>query len=391
MPPESAALGEGRADGRESCYGAAMPAHPSTPHEFIRKWRTHALTERAAAQEHFIDLCRLLGHPTPAEDDPAGERFTFEKGLAKTGGGDGFADVWKKGCFAWEYKKRKRNLDDALKQLTTYAAALENPPLHVACDTLSFVIETRWTSTIVKRHVIELEHLDDPDKLAILRAVFFDPESLKPAATRASLTREAADKFQTISDRLQHRNPDREAVAHFVNQLVFCFFANSVKLLPEGLLKKLLTTAAKRPARSKDYFDKLFAQMESGGELDLTDIRWFNGGLFDGRKALALEEGELELLIALHSFRWDLIDPTIFGTLFERFLDPDKRAQIGAHYTDPEKIMLIVEPVVMRPLRAEWATAKAEIEAILAAKGTGAKGKKKGASPLGRVDEFDQA
>jgi len=39
---------------------------------------------------------------------------------------------------------------------------------------------------------------------------------------------------------LQHRNPDREAVAHFVNQLVFCFFADSVKLLPNGLWKKLL-------------------------------------------------------------------------------------------------------------------------------------------------------
>lgn len=38
--------------------------------EFIEKWRTgsaaHALNERAGAQPHFIDLCRLLGQPTPA-------------------------------------------------------------------------------------------------------------------------------------------------------------------------------------------------------------------------------------------------------------------------------------------------------------------------------------
>jgi type II restriction/modification system DNA methylase subunit YeeA len=108
--------------------------------------------------------------------------------------------------------------------------------------------------------------------------------------------------------------------------------------------------------------------MEKGGEFDLTDIRWFNGGLFDGRRALALQADEIGLLIALHSFRWDLIDPTIFGTLFERFLDPDKRAQIGAHYTDPDKIMMIVEPVVLRPLVAEWEAAKAEIAALLAKK-----------------------
>ena len=66
-----------------------------------------------------------------------------------------------------------------------------------------------------------------------LRAVFHNPDELRSGRTRAKLTKEAADKFQTISDSLQHRNPDREAVAHFVNQLVFCFFADSVKLLPE--------------------------------------------------------------------------------------------------------------------------------------------------------------
>ena len=106
-----------------------------TPQDFIHKWKPVALTERSAAQQHFLDLCKLVEHPTPAEADPLGDHFTFEKGVPKTGGGDGFADVWKKGYFAWEYKKKKRDLDKALEQLTRYAAALENPPLHVACDT----------------------------------------------------------------------------------------------------------------------------------------------------------------------------------------------------------------------------------------------------------------
>lgn len=336
-----------------------------TPHQFIAKWKDHALTERGSAQEHFLDLCKVFGHPTPAEADPKGEVFAFEKGASKTGGGDGFADVWKQNFFAWEYKKKKRDLGAAMKQLVDYAAALDNPPLHVVCDTIRFRIETRWTNTVTAKYEFELEQLTDPDKFALLEAVFHDPEALRPKQTRASLTKEAADKFQTISDRLQHRNPDKEAVAHFINQLVFCFFANSVKLLPDGLLLKLIQTSLRRPAKAKDYFDKLFAEMEHGGEFDLTEIKHFNGGLFDGRRALALEADELGLLQALHSFRWDLIDPTIFGTLFERFLDPDKRAQIGAHYTDPDKIMLIVEPVVMRPLRAEWEVAKAQIEKIM--------------------------
>ena len=337
-----------------------------TPQDFIRKWKPVALTERATAQEHFLDLCRLVGHPTPVEDDPAGDHFAFEKGAPKTGGGEGWADVWKKGFFAWEYKKKKNDLGKALEQLTRYAAALENPPLHVACDTHLFRIETRWTNEVPAKYQFELEELADPVNFARLRDVFHNPDALRSGRTREVLTREAADKFQAISDRLQHRNPDREAVAHFVNQLVFCFFADSVKLLPAGMWKKLLTSAERKPSLSQTFLAELFGHMATGGFYAFEDILEFDGGLFDGRPPLALEFGEIGLLFAAASLDWSLIDPTIFGTLFERFLDPDKRAQIGAHYTAIDKIMMIVEPVVLRPLRAEWETIRAEIETIMA-------------------------
>jgi hypothetical protein len=68
-----------------------------TPDDFIRKWKAAELTERAAAQAHFIDLCRLLDEPTPADADPKGEWYAFEKGATKTTGTDGWADVWKRG------------------------------------------------------------------------------------------------------------------------------------------------------------------------------------------------------------------------------------------------------------------------------------------------------
>ena len=320
-----------------------------TPQDFIRKWKPVALTERAAAQEHFLDLCRVFNHPTPAEDDPVGDHFTFEKGAPKTGGGEGWADVWKKGYFAWEYKKKKRDLGKALEQLTRYAAALENPPLHVACDTHIFRVETRWTNEVPATYEFELDDLADPINFGHLRAVFHNPEELRSGRTRVKLTKEAADKFQTTSNSLQHRNPDREAVAHFVNQLVFCFFSDSVKLLPNGLWKKLLQAAERKPAQAKAFLARLFDDMAKGGDFDLENILEFDGGLFDGRPPLALEHTEIGLLFAAASLDWSLIDPTIFGTLFERFLDPDKRAQIGAHYTDPEKIMMIVEPVVLGP------------------------------------------
>ena len=113
-----------------------------TPSEFIAKWDNSRLRERQGSQEHFIDLCRLLGEPTPAEDDPLGERFCFERGAEKVGGGDGWADVWRKGCFGWEYKRKHRDLNAALRQLQAYALDLQNPPYLVVSDMERIIVHT---------------------------------------------------------------------------------------------------------------------------------------------------------------------------------------------------------------------------------------------------------
>lgn len=115
------------------------------PHEFISKWSKANLKESAASHEHFIDLCHLLNHATPAEADAEGTWFTFEKGAKKTTGGQGFADVWKKGHFGWEYKGKHANLTAASQQLLQYREALENPPLLVVCDLDQFEVHTNFT------------------------------------------------------------------------------------------------------------------------------------------------------------------------------------------------------------------------------------------------------
>ncbi len=81
---------------------------------------------------------------------------------------------------------------------------------------------------------------------------------------------------------------------------------------------------------------------------------WFNGGLFEDATALPLDDEDIDLLISVAKLDWAEIDPSILGTLFERGLDPDKRSQLGAHYTDREKIEMLIDPVIRRPLLAEW-------------------------------------
>ena len=88
-----------------------------TPQEFIAKWKHVDLKESASAQSHCNDLCALIGQAPPAEADPTGQWFTFEAGADKTRGGQGRADVWKKGCFAWEYKGKHADLDKACGEI----------------------------------------------------------------------------------------------------------------------------------------------------------------------------------------------------------------------------------------------------------------------------------
>jgi type II restriction/modification system DNA methylase subunit YeeA len=337
-------------------------------HQFIDKWSRADRTERQAAQEHFIDLCRVLGEPTPNEAADPGA-YSFEKGASKIDGSPGFADVWKRGHFGWEYKKDRANLDRAYQQLQLYSVALENPPLLVVSDTKRFRIYTNWTNTVQTRHEFSLEDLAHSGTRDLLKNVFTHPDRLKPDKTREQVTKDAAKDFTTIAERLRMSGHAPDKVAHFLNRLVFCLFAEDVNLLENDLFKRMLDNLAKRrdkvAEQSQKMFTELFGEMRGGGNYGLEHILHFNGGLFDDDSALPLDPDSLDILRNIAKQDWSAIDPSIFGTLFERFLDPDKRAQIGAHYTDPEKIMMIVNPVIVRPLTAEWEAAKAEIGDIM--------------------------
>ncbi|MCK4343224.1 MAG: class I SAM-dependent DNA methyltransferase, partial [Phycisphaerae bacterium] len=343
----------------------------ATLRKFIAKWSRVRLPERAASQEHFIDLCRLLGQPTPAEHDATGTEYTFEKGVAVTDaasagskGVRGFADVWWRGKFAWEYKRKDKyqDLTDAYRQLCQYREALENPPLLIVSDIARIQIHTNFTGTRKEIHEIRLEHIAHPDNLAKLRRIFTDPHSFKPTLTTSRLTENAAAEFAKIADQLRQRKHDPHDAAHFLMKCMFCLFAEDVKLLPANLFSQLLDSGRQEPDNLTPRLSELFRVMRDGGNFGVADIKHFNGGLFDDAPALPLRAGDIHAMLLAGEFDWGAVEPSIFGTLFERSLDPSKRSQIGAHYTSREDIMLIVDPVVMAPLRREWEAVQAQVE-----------------------------
>jgi hypothetical protein len=355
-----------------------------SPAEFAAKWKGSTLTERSASQSHFSDLCRMLGWRSPTDDDPTGERFVFEKGAAKTGGGDGFADVWRKDCFAWEYKGRRKDLVAAYEQLLQYREALDNPPLLIVCDMERFEIHTNFTGTAKQVHRFTLDDLaaDPKEPLRLLRAAFAHPEELKPTVTRQELTEEAAESFADLAIALRGRGHDPQRVAHFLDRLLFCLFAEDAGLLPRGLIERLAGATRGHPADFSQGLADLFARMSTkgGGMFGAERVEWFNGSLFDGTDTLPLEEAEVRTILTVARLDWAEIEPAIFGTLFERGLDPDRRSQLGAHYTDRASIVRLVDPVLLAPLRREYATMQERVQVLLG-QGYGPGGWKRAANP----------
>jgi type II restriction/modification system DNA methylase subunit YeeA len=344
-----------------------------TPPQFIAKWQKVKLSERSACQQHFLDLCELLDHPTPAAADPEGTSFTFERGCRKTDGGNGWADVWKRGFFGWEYKGRHKDLDAAYNQLLLYREALENPPLLVVCDMDRFEVHTNFTRRATQVYRFDLGCLGDPASLDTLRKVFFDPDALSPDATREKITEEAAKRVGELADGMRLRGIAAQRAGHFLMKLVFCMFSERIGLLPAGLFTRLVEVNKVNPAALGQRLESLFATMARGGPFGEHDIAWFNGGLFADAQVVSLTQAEALTLAQVAKYDWASIEPSIFGTLFERILDPDKRSQIGAHYTSRRDIETLLTPVLMAPLRREWEEVMRQCEGTLFAGGAAQK------------------
>ena len=408
------------------------------PHRFVEAWKGRNITERAGSHVHFIELCQVLGVSYPHEHREHDATYCFDaltaaagshlyskrakkRGISKRDSGPGlfgtqdgegpalpppvhtpglaivraptegrgFADVWKAGHFCWEYKRQGKHADlaAALRQLKEYKDSLDNPPLLIVCDVDNFEIHTNFTGHPAKVFKFRLESLAETPRewrdqglspINALRSAFTDPEWFRPKERITDITEEFAAEIGRLAVEIRERNGNNpHDVAHFLMQVVFTFFAEDVGLLPRDLFTKLIAGNTTDPERFERQLRELLGAMETGGGFGLHDIQWFNGGLFRNlamQPIPRLKSGEIGLLSIIAQRDWSAIEPSILGTLFERSLDPNKRAQIGAHYTSRDDIMLIVEPVVMAPLRREWDEVRGKAEAVILGSGGVASG-----------------
>ena len=326
------------------------------PNEFVAKWHNVNFGEKQASQEMFLDICALVDHPTPVTYGNR-EAFTFEKWVP-----GGFADAFLEDHFGWEFKSLDSQLEDGMNQLLRYQVHLKTPPLLIVSSFRTIRIRTNFPRMETVMHEIPVASLDQQEYLDRLRRVFHAPADFRTGRAVEKVTRETADLFHKIVTEMELLDADPEKLARYLNQIVFCLYSEGAGLLNEQLFTNTVTRHHRNPARFDQAIRNLFCQMSEGGLFGYFSVPWFNGNLFEAAETIELSSGALQRVAEATVNNWRSIEPSIFGTLFERALDASKRSQLGAHYTSAEDIASVVEPVVMDPLRREWETARREVD-----------------------------
>jgi hypothetical protein len=272
----------------------------------------------------------------------------------------------------------------AYKQLNDYREDLLNPPLLVVCDMDCFEVHTNFGKTKKRVYKFDLRDLElnqitancPLPPLEVLNALYHDTDRLRPERTDAFVTQEAAKVFARMAERLEIEKRSltdspiatREEIAHFLLRLLFCLFADSIGLLPNHVFRCLIESDDRfTPRIFLRKLRNLFQAMsEPEGIFGEHTIKYFNGDLFDSASVIQLDKADLGLLHEVATrYDWSHVAPAIFGTLFERSLDPQRRSLIGAHYTSEAEILLLVEPVVIDPIRARWEHTQNSVVTIL--------------------------
>ncbi len=358
--------------------------------QFLARWSGSEGSERANAQPFLCELCEVLGveRPRSATGDPEKDDFAFERDatLLHAEGQPtlGKIDLYKAEHFLLEAKqgaapasrsgkvtgkvRRDTNawhgmMTDAKAQATKYTLSLEDPPpFLIVCDIgyafwlyACFDGSRAWhpfPNAASYRFFLE----DLPAWLPTLKAIWTDPLSLDPARRTAAVTREVAAKLAELSKELESAGHRPETVATFLMRAIFTMFAEDVKLLPEQLFTRSLKERwIPAPERFPADIQALWLAMNHGRDFGFEGkLLKFNGGLFAAPQALPLTKGQLEKLLEASSCDWKDVEPSIFGTLLERALDPKERHALGAHYTPRAYVERLVKATVEEPLRAEW-------------------------------------
>ncbi len=377
---------------------------PDAIESFITRWENSGAAERANYQMFLSELCDIIEvpRPDPTSPDSTKNLYVFDRAITRVNP-DGssvtnYIDLYKARHFVNETKQGSsvdatadelakpaatksghgkrgtaafdRALERAFHQgrgyITSLPVAEGRPPFLIVCDvghSIDLYAEFSGTGGHYERfpdpknHRILLTDLRQEKHRAILRAIWTDPYSLDPSKKAAEVTRDIAGRLAKLAKSLEADKHDPRVIAGFLQRCLFTMFAEDIGLLPEDGFRNLLEKVKASPHGFPVLVSALWKEMAVGtaySALLFKEIACFNGGLFENTTALPLSAVQLAMLSDAAGTDWSAVEPSIFGTLLTRALDPRERHKLGAEYTPRSYVERLIRPTIIEPLRDEW-------------------------------------
>ncbi len=325
--------------------------------DFVDWFKTHIKGyEKGEGQIFFNRLVQAFGNTGILE---VGARC--EEQVKKRKGTTGFADfVWRPRVVI-ELKERGVKLEKHYEQAFEYWLTLvpNRPKYMVLCNFDEFWVYD--LNTQINDPVHKLKTADLAKDWGALAFLFPKEETPVFNNNNVEVTVEAAKTIGSMFFSMTGRKVDQEIAQRFVLQIVVALFAEDVGLIPKYTLNRILTDAAKNPVFQKEMTD-LFVAMSTESKQKkpkkFIDIPYFNGGIFNHVDAIELTFDEIILLAEASKQDWSKVRPSIFGSIFEASMDPNKRHDLGAHFTYEIDIQKIVFPTIVKPIRIKIESAK---------------------------------
>lgn len=354
-----------------------MPTNPKIA-GLLAKWENAETSERANAQSFLIGLCQALEVEVPR---PRGTGYEFEfpvrmfdrEGRETTN----YIDLYKRGFFALETKHAVEGTDpkflrSAFGQVREYVGQVpgDRPPYLLVLDIgRTLIVWNRWSGDYGRfddGHRIDLRMLAENDEdIALLRDIWTEPRRRDPGRGAIKVTREVAEKLAKLAASLEDRGFEQERVARFLIRCVFTMFAEDTGLLQDSPFRGLVELAMQDPGEFPVGVEQLWQAMDEGRRFGVRQLTRFNGHFFHDSEALPLSRQDLAVLLEAAQADWVQVEPSIFGTLLVRALEPTERHKLGAEFTPREYVERLVEPTVVEPLRAKWSVVLEDVQAVL--------------------------
>ncbi|MBQ5497415.1 MAG: class I SAM-dependent DNA methyltransferase, partial [Acetobacter sp.] len=168
-------------------------------------------------------------------------------------------------------------------------------------------------------------------------------------------------------------NTKNEAELHSLNKLcvrlVFLFYAEDAGLFEKNQFCDYMKDV--QPCDFRDKLLKLFCILDTPEEErdqyekhDLKAFPYVNGGLFSKKEEIVIPQiSEKAVKVIIKdggAFDWSQISPTIFGAIFESTLRRETRRKGGMHYTSPENIHKVIDPLFLDGYRKKFDEAMKE-------------------------------